>query len=76
MQVGQSNGAPRNDTAPPPSIGWKWLQDIWPLSERPSVLQDESIVASMTIGDLHKMHKTYTLSKKEAKGKKKDTAPP
>ena len=77
MQVVPSNsttrGLPNNHLQP--SVGWKWLEDIWPVEERPSVLQDETIVATMSIGDIHKMHKTYTLSKKEAKGKKKDTAP-
>ena len=56
---------------------WRWLADFWPIEDRPSVLKDPLTVATMSVTDIHMMHKSHALTQKEAKGKsKKDTPPP
>ena len=70
-------GLPTSAQDPTSSVVWRWLADFWPLEERPSVLRDPLTVSTMSVTDLHMMHKSHTLTQKETKGKsKKDTAPP
>ena len=68
---------PQGSADPTLSLGWRWLSELWPLEERSELLRDPAAVASISIQDLHAMHKSYLLSKKEEKGRaKKDTPPP
>lgn len=49
-------------------MGWEWLEDEWPLEERPRILQDKEKVKSLSMGVLAKMQKNYLLKKRiEAK---------
>ena len=48
------------------SVGWDWLEEEWPLSERPKVLQSREKVARMSITDITALHKNYLMKVKNA----------
>ena len=54
----------------PDDFNWAWLEEEWPLSDRPRVLQDPAQVARRTIAELTAMHKNYLLKKKNEEKEK------
>ena len=63
------------------NLGWQYLQDDWPMDDRPAILKDEQKVKKMSMGDIERILKAHAIKKKMVKEKTaergaKDTPPP
>ena len=73
--------APQEISSEISSVGWLYLENDWPLEDRPAILRDKDTVSRMSIQDIESTLKIHLMKTKADKAKAaekgtKDTPPP